>query len=74
MSYSCINYYDKVYPTKHQENLCIMKDSDDNALVLVGPFNENTKLITIGLISSFSSQRQKHLRDLFGFEKAKNEF
>jgi hypothetical protein len=63
-----------VYITSHKENMCILKDGDDNALILLGPFNENTKLITLAIIKSFTKDKIKYLKTLFAIDKAKAEF
>jgi hypothetical protein len=54
--------------------MCILKDGDDNALILLGPFNENTKLITLAIIKSFTKDKIKYLKTLFAIDKAKVEF
>lgn len=57
------------YVTVHDEKKCILKDGEDNALVILASQN----IVTIGVIDKFTANKKKFLNTMFLFDKLKNE-
>ena len=55
--------------TVHDEKKSILKDGDDNGLVILASQN----IVTIGVIDKFTTNKKKFLTTLFLFDKLKNE-
>jgi hypothetical protein len=57
------------YVTVHDEKKCILKDGEDNGLVILASQN----IVTIGVIDKFTANKKKFLSTMFLFDKLKNE-
>ncbi|CAD8093822.1 unnamed protein product [Paramecium sonneborni] len=57
------------YVTIHDEKKSILKDGEDNALVIINSQN----IITVGFVDSFSKCKKQFLQTLYLFDKLKND-
>ncbi|CAD8080651.1 unnamed protein product [Paramecium primaurelia] len=57
------------YVTIHDEKKSILKDGDDNAIIIINSQN----IITVGIVDQFSKCKKQFLQTLYLFDKLKND-